>query len=229
VSGTARPWSWRLRITGVVAVVGLALPTVPALLAQEDPAVARPAGRGEAVEARLRHLRDHLLAHPEARARDAYKLLHQSVFGPAHLIPDRAAAARYLAEEWAAMGATLPGEALLEPLAEEPPLVRVDLRPYRDAGGEPDALVDALVATAATVRGDAELFAACLAGAVAVVGELRGEAEAAALRPLLERGPEGFPPLHHSPEYVAAYHPAYRVVLRSLLPAGVRTPAPAVR
>jgi hypothetical protein len=178
------------------------------------------AGGGDAdpVADRLDHLRRHLCAHPAAGAEDAYKLLHQSVFGPAHLIPDRAAAAAYLEQEWAAMGPTLADEPLLEPLADNPPLVRVNLRPFRDAGGDRDLLVDALVTTANRVHGDPLTFAACLERAIAVLEELRGEVAGHDLDALARRATvEGYPAVHHSPPYQEAYRPAYRVVLRSLL------------
>lgn len=180
------------------------------------------------VTGRLEHLRHHLRTHSAAGAQDAYKLLHQSVFGPGHLIPDRDAAARYLEREWAALGEALPGEPLLETLADEPPLVRVNLRPYRDAGGSRDALVDALVASAEQVVGDSALFSVCLEEAIAVVREERGEATAEELRRLSERAAgEGFPAMHHSGAYREAYRPAYRVVLRELAPRDLRGSPPA--
>lgn len=189
-------------------------------------------GGGESVapgvSERIAHLREHLRTHPAAEVEDAYKLLHQSVFGPGHLIPDRETAARYLEQEWAGLGEALPGEPLLEPLADEPPLVRVNLRPYRDAGGLPAALVDALVTSASRVVGDPALFSACLEGAVAVVREERGEAAAEELRGLAERAVgEGYPAVHHSGAYREVYRPAYRVVLRDLLPVDLTAPRPA--
>jgi len=179
-------------------------------------------GGGESVSPgvpeRVAHLREHLRAHPAAGAQDAYKLLHQSVFGPGHLIPDREAAARYLQGEWAQMGETLPEEPMLEILADEPALVRVNLRPYRDSGGSREALVDALVASAEGVVGEPATFADCLEAAVAVLREERGEAAAEELRGLAERAAgQGYPAVHHSEAYREAYSPAYRVVLRGLL------------
>jgi hypothetical protein len=177
------------------------------------------------VSDRITHLREHLRAHPEAEAQDVYKLLHQSVFGPGHLIPDRDAADRYLEREWAGLGETLPGEPLLEALADSPPLVRVNLRPYRDAGGSREVLVDALVTSAARVVGETATFTACLEAAVVVLREERGEAAAEELRRLAERAAgEGYPALHHSEAYREAYRPAYRVVLRELLRADLTAP-----
>ena len=232
--------SWVVRMNAIAALGDMgasAAEAVPALEAAErDP---HPAVRSFATQAlrriglapgggghppvasdRLVHLREHLGAHPAAGAEDAYKLLHQSVFGPGHLIPDRGTAAHHLAQEWEGLGETLPGEPLLEPLSDDPPLVRVNLRPYRDAGGSPGALVDALTASAAGVAGDPALLAACLEGAVDVLREKRGEAAAEELRRLaLRTAGEGYPAVHHSEGYRQAYRPAYRVLLRGLVPA----------
>ncbi len=189
-----------------------------ALLALVLAGVAPTAEEVDPVATRIERLRAHLQAHPAAGAADAYKLLHQSVFGPAHLISDRAAAASYLEREWSSMGPTLPGEPLVEPLADDPPLVRVNLRPFRDRGGDRERLLDAMVATANQVRGEAATFAACLAAAVPLVGELRGETAAAELGELARAAAgQGYPAAHHSPAYQEAHRPAYRVVLAPLL------------
>ena len=88
---------------------------------------------------------------------DLYKLLHQAYLGPGHAIPSREAAASYLEREWAEIGAALPGEPMVEVLAEGAPFLRIHLRPFRDRGGKVDSLLDAFVRSA-SVKTDSASF-----------------------------------------------------------------------
>jgi hypothetical protein len=163
-------------------------------------------------------LREHLDRHPLAEAADVYKFVHQSVYGPAHAVPSPAEARRWLDEEVAALPPGPAGEPLAETLSHDPPLVRLNLRPYLAAGGELDALVRAFAATAAAVEGDPAAMRERLAAAVAALREAgRGGAADALAAQAAEQAGHGYPALHHSPAYRAAYAPAYRVVDSRLL------------
>jgi hypothetical protein len=175
--------------------------------------VAAAAG-GAAAEDRVAALADHLLRHPEAEATDAYKFLHQGVFGPGHMVSDRAAAARYLEGELASLSSGDAFEPLCEPLGGDPSLVRIHLRPFVSAGHDPDDLVDAFVASANRVTGSPEAMDRVLESAIRWLeadGQSGLATELGRLRTELQ--PEAFPALHHSAAYRTAYHPAYRVVL----------------
>lgn len=155
----------------------------------------------------------HLESHPLAGAEDLYKFLHQAVYGPGHAIQDRAAAAAWLEREIGGLGPPLEGEPRCEPLGGEPPLVRLNLRPFVASGGGPDLLIDAFVASANRSRGSSRRMETVLSLAVSYVqcagrGELAPELEALSAA-LAE---EGFPAIHHSETYTAAYAPAYRVI-----------------
>jgi hypothetical protein len=148
------------------------------------------------------------------RVEDLYKLLHQAYLGPGHAIPSREAAASYLASEWAALGAPLPGEPLVEMLAEGAPFVRLNLRPFRDRGGTADSVL-AVFLRSASVKTDSTSFRAAwaLARARLMTGEIRLSVAAydsvdAELRPL------GYPAIHHSRTYEEHFKPAYRVIAR---------------
>lgn len=156
--------------------------------------------------------------YPEMQAEDVYKLAHQATFGPAHLITDEAAARRYLLAELGGV-APDPGPPLVEPLADEPRLVRVNLSPFKAAGGDPEVLLRALVATAASVRGEAAAMRGRLDVALEVLQARGRAAEAERLKVLAaELEARGFPAGHHSEAYTRSYRPAYRVVRRDLLP-----------
>jgi hypothetical protein len=159
------------------------------------------------------HLLEHLARYPLAEAQDVYKFTHQSVFGPAHAVPDKEGARRFLDEEIAALPPGPPDEPQVDVLGDDPPLVRLNLRPWVAAGGDVGALVDAFAATAGDVHGEPQEMARRLATAVTVLRGLGREGDAAALTALASaQAEEGFPALHHSAAYRAAYAPAYRVV-----------------
>jgi hypothetical protein len=166
----------------------------------------------------LEYLREHLERHPRCQARDVYKFLHQSVFGPAHTVSSRAEAERYLQEELTKLGAAPSPEPLYEPLADQPWLVRVNLRPLVAGMGDANDLLDAFVATVAKVKGDPRELAVRLRRARALLAELGRQGDADALGCLTaELGAQGFPAVHHSEQYKREYLPAYRVVLAPLL------------
>ena len=147
-----------------------------------------------------------------------YKFTHQSVFGPAHAIPSAAEARRYLDDELASLAPGPPDEPPADRLGDDPPLVRLNLRPYVAAGGDIGALVDAFAATANLVHGDPAAMAHRLDEAVAVLRALNRAGDAMALGALAAaQAPKGFQALHHSAAYRAAYAPAYRVVSSTLL------------
>ncbi len=171
----------------------------------------------DGVDAQIIALDNELTIYPEARVTDVYKFLHEGRFGPAHAITNRAAAAEYLAEELAALGSSEVEDELCQALGGAPGLVRIHLRPFVGAGGEPELLLDAFVASAGRVEGDPEAMDRVLGKAVARLvrrghWQLAGQLEDLAAR----LAAEGYPAAHHSDPYKANYRPAYRVVLREL-------------
>ncbi|MCU0233750.1 MAG: hypothetical protein MUE90_06950, partial [Thermoanaerobaculales bacterium] len=125
----------------ILIAVLLALLAAPLAAAADEP-IAEPA---DPLAGIMLAFGDHLRSHPLAGAEDLYKLLHQSVFGPGHAIPNREAARTYLERELAGLAASLAEEPACEALGGDPPLVRVNLRPFAAAGGDPEALLDELV------------------------------------------------------------------------------------
>jgi len=159
----------------------------------------------------------HLDDHPLVGAEDLYKFLHQAVYGPGHAIPNPEAAAAWMERELADIGPSLEGEPACEDLGGEPPLVRVNLRPFVARGGDADLLVDAFVASANHDRGTSRRMEVVLSLAASYVqcagrGELSPELESMAA----EMAPQSYPAIHHSEAYVEAYRPAYRVVDEAL-------------
>lgn len=165
-------------------------------------------------------LRAHAARYPGLRLEDVYKLLHQAALGPAHAV-DGAAARERLAREVEALEEG-PEEPLVDPLSPDGRLVRVHLRPYVAAGGASDELADAFVETARTwVPAVDQLarFCGCLGDLADAGGLAFPRAEVTAY--MAAREAEGWPAVHHSAAFRTAWHPAYRVVDRALLPPGV--------
>ena len=149
---------------------------------------------------------------PAATAADLYKLLHQSEFGPGHLLKDVPAARNFLVQEMERVGGPEAEESLIEELGNG--LVRLNLRPFKAGNLSVESLLHAMEATSLKVRGevgrlDARLGEACLfltrLGHRNLAQDLRSLARAQAAI--------GHPALHHSVAYRDAYRPAYRVVL----------------
>jgi len=170
------------------------------------------------------------------RALDIYKLIHQGVFGPGHVISSAAAARRALGDEMAAL--KVKGqepkakrhnldEELLEPIVPDGRLVRVNLRPLaanrcnvqgaRCKMEHAGWLAEAMVKSALQVKGDPARMKRRLAAAARWCRKnLPGQS--ADLELMAARAQEsGSPAFHHSPAYPRAYRPAYRVILNDCL------------
>jgi hypothetical protein len=153
---------------------------------------------------------------------DLYKLLHQASMGSEHAVTDEDGARAWLERELATMGAG-PEEPLIDYISPSGEIVRVHLRPYVEAGHDPEKLLEAFWRTAREYRGSAErlqqygdvaeqmAFAGLLPPQPDQIGEFMQRMEQ-----------QGFPAVHHSRIYERLYQPAYRVVARTFLEPAVR-------
>lgn len=192
-----------------VVVVGMLMVAVPGAAADPTPV---PVPRAQATA-----LADELRLHPEATADDAYKFLHQGVFGPGHAVDDRQSAQRLLDQEIAGLAPAAVEDPLCQPLAGPTPMARIHLRPFLAADEDPQALLDVFVASAAVAAGSTADMDAAIKAAVATLVKdgqwgLAGELET--LGSGLAAG--GYPAVSHSERYRNAFKPAYRVVVLEL-------------
>ncbi len=179
-------------------------------------------GTTAAVDPEADALRRILLAqaarHPLMRPTDVYKLLHQAAMGSAHAIDDTVGARLWMEREVGVMGEG-PPEPMIDTIAPDGSVVLVHLRPWVAAGRPTEPLLAAFIASAAAIPQDTVRLVRYLAVADSLADQGRLPFGAAPWRDLvtgLRRG--GYPAVHHSPEYEAAYRPAYRVVKGSLVP-----------
>jgi hypothetical protein len=154
---------------------------------------------------------------------DLYKLLHQASLGSEHAVGDTVAAREWLERELAGMGPG-PAEPLIDSLRADGWVVRIHLRPFVAAGGDPEAILQAFIGTAAD-PGDREDLRR--AGEVAVrLARAKALPWPGSTVSALFAGlaAQGYPAVHHSAAFVEHYRPAYRVVagalLRAVLPVG---------
>jgi hypothetical protein len=172
----------------------------------------------------------HLRRYPLMRAQDIYKLVHQGVFGPGHIISSANSARRILDDELAALQVRSQSEPEFEPIEPDGRLVRVNLRPFavaaevrsqkaecRRQNGGAEWLVAAMVESARRVKGDPGQMTRRLATAVKWCHRNLPRQSAELERMAARAEESGFPAFHHSPAYSRAYRPAYRVILRAYL------------
>ncbi len=149
---------------------------------------------------------------PDCGLEDVYKALHQAWRGPGHMIPSREMASAYLNREWKGLESTREGETLAETLVIGSPFLRLNLRPFHDAGGSADSLLEAFLRSAAAPTDSASFARAWLAvGKRCESGEIPFSRAAFDSIDALVR-PAGYPAIHHSAAYTSRYRPAYRVL-----------------
>ncbi|MDZ4700119.1 MAG: hypothetical protein SH809_10475 [Rhodothermales bacterium] len=156
--------------------------------------------------------------YPQMQVRDWYKLLHQAAMGSAHLGADSSAIYNYLLHEWNALDRVRPSEAMVEFISPDSQMVRLNLRPYKAAGGTPAEVYRMMTVSWASFRPSTAHLEEYM-GQLAFMAK-RGDVwlNADALAALLEeQRARDYPAAHHSETYERVYRPAYRVVLRSTL------------
>lgn len=160
-------------------------------------------------------LLQHFEAYPAMQPQDAVKLVYQHTFGPGHMIRDARKAALMLQQE---MDALQPG--VKEPLYESigNGLCRLNLRPCVEKGIGSEFILRLFLEAAQSTTATKKEFRQNLR----VLQKLAEEDETP-FAPIemdmfmLQYEEKGYPAVHHSDEYRAAYAPAYRVVIQKKL------------
>jgi len=91
------------------------------------------------------------------RIEDAYKLIYQGALGIEHLLTDTTAAINYLQKEWS----EIPGkedEPLYEIISPDSQWVRLNLKPYKAAGGNTEEVWRAMLRSSRTVADQKEFL-----------------------------------------------------------------------
>jgi hypothetical protein len=159
-----------------------------------------------------RILSDQCLRYPRMELQDLYKLIFQAAWGSEHAASEVVAARRWLDRELKEL-AVGPEEPVIDPIAPDERIVRINLRPYMASEGDIEELLRAFVRTAQEYRGTEMTLRRYwdYAEQMATATWLPFSREA--LRGYFTTmQAQGLPAVHHSHSYRNAYHPAYRVV-----------------
>ena len=154
------------------------------------------------------HLLRHYQSYPMLQAEDIFKYLFQSAFGCEHLVSDEEMALAYIRREYESVSQTA------HPLAES--LDGAYTRVYLSClnGGLHPKTLTRLFCLSARKEADGK---AALESKLAVARALVASGELPLDREDFEKKlavwrEEGYPALHHSEAFRAAYRPAYRVI-----------------
>jgi hypothetical protein len=153
-------------------------------------------------------LAKHQERYPLMQACDVYKLIHQASLGSEHAISNPQMARERLQSELQSRAAPHP-EPAIDPISPDGAIVRVHLSAYMAEGGDFDNLLNAFLRTSHEFHGQRETLEEYLRLALSLVPGLDMLAK--------NLSAQGYPPVHHSEAYRAAYKPAYRVVLKHYL------------
>ena len=174
-------------------------------------------GCAEDREDRIREaVQSELRLHPRARLLDLYKFFFQDAFGPAHIVPDRSAARRYLEEELAeaAQFEAQPWQAL----GYRQRYYRLNLSLVRDNIVPQEILLDALVRSANHgPQTDLAHWKTEWSQILKVIADMNPnllywEQDRRFLSDLLAQDQYV---IHHSRDYIEHYDPHYRIISRS--------------
>ncbi len=164
-----------------------------------------------------RILSDQLLRYPRLELQDLYKLIHQAAKGSEHAVKDVAAARNWLEHELNGLGKG-PEEPVVDTISPDGRIVRINLRPYIAAGGDPSALLTAFIRTAKEFQGTWAILRRFWSYVEQMTAAEELPLAPAELRRFFAKmEAERFPATHHSMAYQAAYHPAYRVIVHEFL------------
>ena len=155
--------------------------------------------------------------YPAMEAQDWYKLVHQSVFGAGHAIQNVETAHDWLIREWEDLD-TVSNEPLVEILGPDSMFARINLRPYKSAGGRSDEVFQAFLQTANQGAEPSDGFERYWQSLRQAAKKRTIAVSLDALDSLYSiMSAEGLPAIHHSERYSWLYDPAYRVVSCELL------------
>ncbi len=157
-------------------------------------------------------IKRHLARYPAMQPVDLYKLVYQCCMGVGHAISDTGSVLEMLVSELDGIGQG-PDEPIIDPISPSGQIIRVHLRPFRNARLDPRRLADAFLETARSIQPDMETLIRSWSSITDQLGTIAMNSFIRDLdalnRLLIDRN---FPAMHHSAEYSVQYRPSYRVI-----------------
>lgn len=148
------------------------------------------------------------------RIEDAYKYLYQATRGGEHAAPSKEAARNWLDNEWKDLGPAAANEPAWEQLCPDGSIGRLNLRSFRDSGGEADDLLNAFLASASAYKTEPSAFK----DAWDELGQRLKKHGFDRIthkewkRLDAEMKKKKYPAIHHSDDYNKGNRPAYRIL-----------------
>ena len=161
-------------------------------------------------------IKTHLVLYPRMQPEDVYKLIYQGSMGPGHLGNDTTQIAYYLKDELNSIESSV-DESLIEQIAPDSSYIRINLKRFKSENRDPMLLVR-IIAQSANIPKQTK------SRLVRVWSNVCREVESGTI-PLNKTAfrqfdqfikKNDYPVIHHSPEYMQEYQPAYRVVSREI-------------
>ena len=161
-------------------------------------------------------IKTHLVLYPRMQPEDVYKLVYQGSMGSGHLGNDTTQIAYYLKDELNSIESSV-DESLIEQIAPDSSYIRINLKRFKSENRDPMLLVR-IIAQSANIPKQTK------SRLVRVWSNVCREVESGTI-PLNKTvfhqfdqlvKKNDYPVIHHSPEYMQAYQPAYRVVSREI-------------
>ena len=160
-------------------------------------------------------LRAHAQKYEHMQPTDAIKLVYQNEFGGGHLVKDSAASLLYIRTELERTPKRA-DEELFTHIGNG--IVRVNFSAVDECVLSPECLNEIFVKSASEVKGSIASFEKKLQELYSLAEEgIFSFSKEALSEYIAEHKRLGYPPVSHSPEYRAAYSPAYRIVLEKYI------------
>ena len=159
-----------------------------------------------------------LSKYPEIEIQDLYKLTFQAAMGSAHMGLDSVKAFNYLNYELQQIEADS-SEPLIEEIAPQGKVVRINLRPFKAIKGNKEKLTSAFIQTANKFKSSIKNLENYWQALIIMVKKNQIPFNAHDLQTFFnEMRKQSFPAVHHSEKYKERYKPAYRVIAKEFLP-----------
>lgn len=164
-----------------------------------------------------RIIRSHTIRYPLMKCNDIYKLIYQAAMGSAHSISRVETAREYFLEEISSMS-NGPGEPAVDTIAHDGSIFRINIRPYLQAGFNPEKLFEAFVQTGKEYTGSTEKLELYCWWLIRIKEEGQLPDNIRDIDQYLREMSElNYPAVHHSSEYRNAYSPSYRVIASAFI------------
>lgn len=159
----------------------------------------------------------HENVYPRMNAQDLYKLLYQCAMGNGHFISDSSSARNYLEKEFAEIPPNK-NHPILEPVSPDGKIVRLNIASYKARGGAVEPLFEAMMSTNESFKPDTSILIKSMKKTRELAKQdifILKYTEVDSFFREMER--MKYPAIHHSDDYRQAYHPSYRILLRSAI------------